>query len=119
MVTLRIRSSFSPRAAAVVFLAAPERRSADARMSATRRGTVGKTIGKTSASIIPAGVRNHLGARRGVYPAGKPWNRQRASGRLRQIHVSRRIETYLGPPPSKRLRTLPAGTIFLYPQFQE
>src|ERR1039458_2315943 len=47
MVTLRIRSSFSPRAVAVVFLAAPETQRADARISATRRGTVGKTVGKT------------------------------------------------------------------------
>src|ERR1019366_2906774 len=59
MVTLRIRSSFSPRAEAVVFLAAPKTKRADARMSATRRGT----IGKPSASIIPAGVRSHLESR--------------------------------------------------------
>src|ERR1017187_5694923 len=52
MVTLRIRSSFSPRPVAVVFLAAPETKRDEARKNATRRGT----MGKSSASIIAAGT---------------------------------------------------------------
>src|SRR5450631_3651925 len=52
MVTLRMTSSFSPRAVPTVFLAAPGSKRAEARRNAIKR----ETIGESSSPIIAAGT---------------------------------------------------------------